>query len=518
MRTLQTADLIPACFVVEGVSIADDVAVVAVRASASAARCPSCATGSRRVHSRYARTLRDLPMAGRRVCLSVSVRRFFCDARTCRRTVFAERFDDFAAPHARRTSRLEALAHCLAIALGGRPAARLAQRLSVEISNDTLLRVVRRRKREEPPVPSIIGIDDWAWRRNHRYGTLVCDLERRKTIALLPDREPATAEAWMAHQPQIAVVARDRGGGYAIAARRALPDAVQVADRWHLMQNASQALLGAVRKSMRQVRAAIGAATINPELLTCAEKLQYEGYLRREEANDLVLALANQSVAIKEIVRRTGHSRGLVREILRRQRSDVFRTRQSSLEPYLPWLDAQWAAGGRNGAAMWRGLRSQGFRGCLGVVSEWVARRKRAERADFSALARAPSARTIARLLSAERDQLTKSETVTIAAIESSVTTLTEARDVIAEFHELLRRRSLSDLDGWIDRARKSIVAAFANGVMKDRAAVEAAITSPWSNGQTEGQICKLKLVKRQMFGRGKIDLLQARVIGFANA
>jgi len=516
MRSLRPADFIPACFVMDSVSIENDVAVVAVRASARIARCPFCATTSGRVHSRYTRKISDLPMGGRHVCLSVSVRRFFCDLRTCSRSVFAERFENAAAPRARRTGRLEDLAHSLAIALGGRPAARLAQRLSVEISNDTLLRVVRRRKREEPPAPSIIGIDDWAWRRNFRYGTLICDLERRKTIALLPDREPATAEAWMARQPQITVVARDRGGGYAIATRRALPHAVQVADRWHLMENASQAFLGAVRKSMRQVRAAIGAATINPALLTYAEKLQYEGYLRREDANEVVLALAEQAIAIKEIVRRTGHSRGLVRKILRGQRSDVFRTRQSSLEPYLPWLDAQWAAGGRNGAAMWRGLRAQGFRGCLGVVSEWAARRKRAERMDPSALTRTPSARTIARLLSAERDQLTKSEMVMVAAIESGVSTLTEARDVIAAFHDLLRRRSLPDLDVWIARARASIVAAFANGVTKDRAAVEAAVRSPWSNGQTEGQICKLKLVKRQMFGRGKIDLLQARVIGFA--
>jgi len=155
----------------------------------------------------------------------------------------------------------------------------------VPVSKDTLLRVVRRRGSPRFVPPTIIGIDDWAWRRNQRYGTLICDLERRKTIALLPDREPATAEAWLSGQPQITLIARDRGGGYALAAAKALPGATQVADRWHLMENASRAFLDAVRKSMRQIRTAIGAATVNPSLLTSAERIQYEGYVRREEDN-----------------------------------------------------------------------------------------------------------------------------------------------------------------------------------------------------------------------------------------
>jgi transposase len=128
-----------------------------------------------------------------------------------------------------------------------------------------------------------------------------------------------------------------------------------------LMDNASRAFLDAVRKSMRKIRSAIGAMTINPDLLSAAERLQYEGYLRREEANAAVFALAKEGVAIKEIVRRTGHSRGLVRQILRGQRSDVSRLRESSLDSYLPWLDAQWSAGRRNGAELWRQLRTQGF-------------------------------------------------------------------------------------------------------------------------------------------------------------
>jgi transposase len=513
MQGFEVSELVPRGFVVESAMKDDAGFIIAIRGTASIGRCPTCGSACSRVHSQYRRRLVDLPAAGVQIALILRTRRFFCDAESCARRIFAERFEAVE-PRARRTSRLDDVVHCLAIALGGRPAASLSRRLNVVVSNDTLLRMVRRRGPRTFPPPSIIGIDDWAWRRNHRYGTLICDLERRATIALLPDREPATAEAWLALRSQICVVARDRGGGYAVAAQRALPHAIQVADRWHLMENASSAFLDAVRKSMRQIRTAMGASVIDPSLLTFAEKLQYEGYLRRQETNAAILSLSKQGVAIKEIVRRTGYSRGLIRKILRGQRSDVFRVRKSSLEPYLPWLDEQWEAGCRNGAALWRALRERGFRGCLGVVSEWSARRKRAEKADLTALGRAPSARTVARLLTVGRERLSKAETITVAAIESSVAILVEAREIIFEFQDIIRRKALAELDTWLPRARASLVAAFANGVSKDKDAVAAAIALPWSNGQTEGQICKLKLVKRQMYGRGNLDLLQARVIG----
>jgi transposase len=382
------------------------------------------------------------------------------------------------------------------------------------VSNDTLLRVIRRRAHLPTEPLNIIGIDDWAWRRNHRYGTIICDLERRRPVTLLPDREPATATAWLERHQEITVVARDRGGGYGEAVTRALPQATQVADRWHLMENASRAFLDAVRKTMRQIRAAIGATTINPELLTAAERLQYEGYQRREEVNAAILALAKDNVPIKEIVRRLGHSRQLVRRVIRGERQDIFRTRQSSLERHLPWLDAQWSSGCRNGADLWRRLKGQGFRGSLRVVAEWATRRRRAERTDVENLQRIPSSRTIARLMTIGRNNLSKAETVTITAIEAGVPRLVEARERIAEFQAMVRNKADADLAKWIEAARKSLVASFASGVAKDELAVRAAITLPWSNGQTEGQITKLKLVKRQMYGRAKIDLLQARLIG----
>jgi transposase len=376
------------------------------------------------------------------------------------------------------------------------------------------LRVVRRRSRPPSDPLKVIGIDDWAWRRNHRYASIVCNLERRRVVTLLPDREPATAQAWFADNPTIEIVARDRGGGYGEAAARALPHAIQVADRWHLMENASRAFLYAVRKSMRQVRSVIGATTINPELLTAAERIQYEGYLRREETNAAILALSKSGLAIKQIVRQAGHSRRLVRQVIRGERNDIFRTRQSSLDLHLPWLDEQWASGCRNAAELWRRLTALGFRGSVRVVGEWATRRRRAEKIDAKNLQRIPAARTIARLMTIGRDALSKAESVTVAAIEAGVPSLVEAREIIADFHVMIRRKAGAGLTQWIERARGSLVASFASGVAKDEAAVRAAITLPWSNGQTEGQITRLKLVRRQMYGRGNIDLLQARLIG----
>lgn len=511
----RVSSLIPTGLIVDSVVQDGEAIIVTAHAGAQMAMCPLCYSPSQRVHSRYIRQVSDLPCSGRGVCLRVVARRFCCKAPHCRRRIFAERFDETVfAERSRRTRRLECVVHHLGLALGGRPAADFARRLMLPVSNDTVLRVVRRRALPRTEPLTVVGVDDWAFRRNHRYGTIVCDLERRQIVTLLPDREVATVQAWLAGHPDIKVLSRDRGGGYGEAALKALPTVIQVADRWHLMENASAAFLIAVRKSMRPIRATIGATTINPDLLTCAERLQYEGYLRREEINAAILALARNGVAIKQIVRKTGHSRQLVRHVLRGVHGDVFRTRQSSLDPYLTWLDAQWADGCRNSTELWRRLRSEGFGGSLRVVSEWATRRRRAEKASDLQLQKVPSARTIARLMTIARDHLSKADTVTIAAIEAGVPTLVDARKLIDRFHAMVRKRIEADLDPWIEAASQSLVASFASGVSNDKASVHAALVQPWSNGQTEGQINKLKLVKRQMYGRAKIDLLQARLIG----
>ena len=340
------------------------------------------------------------------------------------------------------------------------------------VDKDTLLRVVRRRTACDASPLHVIGIDDWAWKRGQRYGSIICDLEQRCIVDLRPDREPATVEAWLSRHPEIAVISRDRGGGYGRAASRAAPQAVQVADRWHLMENASAAFLEVVRRSMRPIRRALGSAVIDPALLTCAERLQHEGYLRREAAYGAIRSLAKAGTPIKEIVRRTGRSRKLVRDIVRGGGGDVFRCRSNTLEPHLAWLDVEWATGCRNGAELWRRLRSTGFRGSRRVVAEWATRRRRSEQAGRDTLRKVPPARVVGRLLMCLRDQLTKEDAITVATIERGVPILVRARTLVERFHQMMRDRDPNALPRWITDVTGSALASFGKGIFADQTAV----------------------------------------------
>src|SRR6202521_2213669 len=220
--------LSPAGLLINDVEIGPDRILITARCRAATGTCPDCGRQSKQVHSRYERRLLDLPSHGRAVQVRVTVRRFRCPEPNCRGHIFAERLGDTVAGRsARRTSRLEAIVHHLGIALGGRPAAALARRLMLPVSKDTLLRVVRRHAAYDSSPLFVIGIDDWAWKRGQRYGSIICDLERRRVVDLLADRELATVEAWLSRHPEITVISRDRGGGYGQAATRAAPQAVQ---------------------------------------------------------------------------------------------------------------------------------------------------------------------------------------------------------------------------------------------------------------------------------------------------
>lgn len=497
---------------VEHVALDDDVVRVFARSRSASAVCPLCARPSFRVHSRYRRRLADLPAHGRRVEMVVTARRFRCAHGDCPRRIFAERLDPEAAGlRGRRTARLDGIVHHLGMALGGRPAQATARRLLLPVSKDTLLRTVRRRASSPATAPRVIGIDDWAWRKGHRYGTLICDLERREVIDLLPDREPATVAAWLAAHPSVEIIARDRGGGYGAAAAQGRPDAIQVADRWHLMENASAAFLVAVKRRMREVRRAFGQDGIELATLTAAERIQYEGWRRRAAEEETIRALHAGGLGVKEIVRRTGRSRKLVRDVVRGGHAEPFRPRACSLEPWLDRLNAEWRGGCRNGAELWRRLRAAGFPGSLRVVTEWATRQRRAEAS--GAPSRCPAPRALARLLTTARDKLTRAEAVIVATAEGAVPDLVAARGVADAFHALIRARDGAGLDAWIETALASPLESFAKGVAADRAAIAAAIETPWSNGQTEGQICRLKTLKRQMGGRANVDLLKARML-----
>lgn len=287
----------------------------------------------------------------------------------------------------------------------------------------------------------------------------------------------------------------------------------RVADRWHLLESAGTAFLAAVQRNMPAIRKAIGAKTLDIKLLTAAEKLQYESYLRRQQTNRMVRQMADDGVQIRRIVRQTGLSRQLVRQILCGEREDVFRIRESSLTPWLPRLEREWAGGCRNGTETWRRLRADGFQGSLRVVGEWATRQRRAERAAPSGAEKSPPARKIARLLTMGRDHLCKADAIQVARIEAALPALATARMPTDRFTDMVRNAREDALEGWLNEAEESLLGAFARGLRRDQAAVVAALRTPWSYGQTEGQINRPKTIKRQMYGRANIDPLRARLV-----
>src|SRR3954447_14846043 len=224
------------------VLIGPDEIVAILEATAPRGTCPCCGTWSEAIHSHYQRTIADLPWGGLSVRLHLHVRKFFCRQPTCARRVFTERLPHIAAPYARRTARLESVLRVLAFALGGDPGARIVERLGMTASPATLLRLIRRVAVPEQPAPRVLGVDDWAFRKGHRYGTILVDLEQHRIVDVLPARSAEPVVEWLEAHPGVEVVSRDRAPAYAEAARKGAPQAVQVADRWHLIQYLVEAL------------------------------------------------------------------------------------------------------------------------------------------------------------------------------------------------------------------------------------------------------------------------------------
>ena len=315
--------MIPADLLVQQVLPEPDRVVILSRPTAAASVCPLCGKTSARVHSHYQRHLADLPWQGRVVVLRVQVRRFRCATDGCPRQVFAERLPEVVTSRARRTVRLAGVQHHIALALGGEAGSRLARHLAMPVGAATLLGMLRRGAPETPAqAPRVLGVDEWAWRRGHRYGTILVDLERRRVVDLLPDRNAETLAAWLRQHPGTEVVSRDRSGAFADAARRAAPDAIQVADRWHLLENCSRALLAVVQRRRADVRAAAQLTVPEtdaeePPPMTSAEHRRWVRWRRQSEAYDEAVRLHKEGVSIKAIVRRLGVGRNTVRRWLR---------------------------------------------------------------------------------------------------------------------------------------------------------------------------------------------------------
>jgi transposase len=498
---------------------------VELRTSRPFSCCPVCGTVSRRVHSRYVRRLGDLPWEGIPVSILLQTRKFFCVVETCRRHIFTELLSGTVLRYSRRTLRSCEALDWITVMIGGQAGARLARRLGLLVSGSTLLRQLRCRARRAPIVaPRVLGIDDWAWRKGHRYGTILCDLESRRVIDLLPDREAATVAAWLRTHPGSEIVSRDRGGIYAQATRQAAPAAVQVADRWHLLRNLSEALKNALsphhRLLTQAARSSTGeTATVvavpQPSVPSWELRAQQKNRDRRFSRYEEVRRLGQTGASHAAIGRQLGLDHRTVRKFLR---ADIFPEAQRSprpgiVDPYADYLDQRLEQGCRNISQLWRELREQGFTGQFNIVRRWLRCRRGYHPASAAAAPRKAAPHISVRQTVWHILKDTASAQGYLEQIYEASPEVYAAAKLAKEFFRLVRQRDLAALTPWFEAAKTTALAGFASHLTRDRAAVEAALKLPWSQGQVEGHVHRLKLIKRQMYGRAGFDLLRLRVL-----
>jgi transposase len=519
------------------VSIGPDQIVATLEATAPRGTCPSCGTWSEAVHSRYQRTIADLPWGGQAVRLHLRVRKFYCRQPACTRRVFTERLPHLVAPYARRTARLESVLRILAFALGGEPGARIVERLGMTASPATLLRLIRRVTIPEQPAPRVLGVDDWAFRKGHRYGTILVDLEQHQIVELLPARSAEPVVEWLEAHPGVEVVSRDRAPAYAEAARKGAPQAVQVADRWHLIQNVVEALercLLRFRPALK-VAAGMGESLVGPlpspseaDLVPWqqrAEAASQQRHASKVERYEQMRTLRAAGFTVLDIAQMVGATRRTVYRYLALggppERQQPRRSGRRVLSPYEPYLIQRWAEGCRNRSRLFREIRLLGYQHSARTVSLFLKRLEQEPSASGVAPSRptvtkVPSARRVASLLVWRKDRLPEEERDYLRRLCDQEPTIALAYDLAQEFADMARERTGQRFEGWLTRATTSGISEldrFARGLTDDRAAVEAGLSLEWSNGQTEGQVNKLKLLKRSMYGRASFDLLRLRLL-----
>jgi transposase len=524
---------------------------VILSATGSETRCPLCNNPARRIHSRYSRTLADLPWNGVAVRLRLTVRRFFCQISECQRRIFTERLPDLVAPSARRTLRLTEAMELIGFAIGGEAGARVLAGLSITTSPDTVLRLIRAAELDSRETPRVLGVDDWAFRRGHRYGTILVDLERHCVVDLLPDRKPDTLVAWFEQHGSPEIISRDRGGSYAEAAQRGAPDAVQVADRFHVSKNLAERLelfFLRHRSALKEAAAAAAEERAPPEseeplpeeMYQGKRKTSQDGQQRAEEVSltrhaphveryKQVHALREKGVSIAAIARQIGVSRKTVYVYLRmdqppERKRPTRNPKDQVLAPYKPYLLKRWEEGCHNGLALWREIQERGYSYSRATVSRFVAQLRRDPKASHAIVAKrsgvmsaqGPSARLAALLCLQRLERLDEEEMAYLKHLRAQDETIETVCRLGQDFATMLRERTGERLDSWIEQAKGSGIREmerFAVGLLADEAAVRAGLTLVWSNGAVEGQVNRLKLVKRAMYGRANFDLLRQRVL-----
>ena len=507
--------------------------------------CPDCHQPTDHIHGRYQRTLADLPWATAPIELRLIVRRFRCPTCTCRRQTFAERLPKIAPLYARTTTRLATTQANTGLVFGGAAGARHLCRHGLPVSRNTLLRRVRSVSLPEGPAPQIIGIDDWAWRKGNHYGTIVVDLERGCPIDLLEDRAAETVATWLKSHPDVTIVARDRAEAYAASIRQGAPEATQVADRFHLLKNLAAALQEVfsahhheidTRKHVPQNEPSPPADDTEsvpmepPVAPSRAQQQIAHNRARRVAEYEQAHILHQQGWTMKAIATHLGRHHRTIKKYLQASTFPERPPRRrppSILDPYKADLLERWQAGCHSALELWRAIQARGFPGQYSMVADYV-RRLRPAQGRVTKHRKGGSSATIAEvdtpltpsratwLVMRREATLNEDEKEQLTQLQAHEGEIAEAISLTQDFAALVRRRQPEHLETWLERATASGLQAFqsfANGLRADYEAVKAGVTLRWSNGPVEGQINRLKMLKRQMYGRAGIGLLRQRVL-----
>lgn len=510
--------------------------------------CPLCDVQTTRVHSRYTRTVADVPWSAYAVRLRLRVRKFFCDNPACPRQIFTERLSTVAAPWARRTLRLAQRLLACGQALGGEAGDWLAVRLGLPSSPATLLRLVQAAPTPPATAPRIIGVDEWAWRRGQRYGTILVNLEDHRVLDLLPERSAESLGAWLAQHPTVVVVCRDRSALYADGIQRGASQAVQVVDRFHLVQNLREAVEAMLHDQQPALQAAAArtAQALTQQVGPVASAPMYRGRhqslpVRQQQYEaaqqqrhtawvatyETIQALHAQGTSVTMIAQQLGLSRPTVYRCLRRTTPPPPRSPQRSgqvLRPYMAYLIRRWREGCADSMQLWRELREQGYAYSARTVSRFITRLRRAEDAGLAPETQAspytrpqgPSARAVAFTWMCAEGKRAPEAQLYVEQLTQGDPTIARAYTLSQGFLALVRERRGDALTAWITEATSSGIAAlarFAHGLQEDLAAITAGLTLPWSNGPVEGHVNRLKFLKRQGYGRAGVRLLRQRLM-----
>jgi transposase len=547
-RELQTTMIVPNFLPCTAELALDDIfyrengsIVIAAHACAPIAICPSCSQPSKRMHSRYVRRVADLPIQGKAVQLAMDVRRFQCRTPSCPQRIFTERLPQTVSPYARETQRHAATVETLAFALGGKPTQRVAEAIGMPIDDAGVIRRLRRATVDTPSTVTVVGIDDFAFKKNERYGSILVDLQERRPLDLLPDRTKETVEEWMREHPEIEVVSRDRSSAYRAAIDAGAPQAVQVADRFHLVQNAVEAVQHVVEREHNALTdAAKKSATTLPSTEEVPAKVVRESVAttsstspakqalsvsrreRRYKRYCEMMRLRENGMSLRDIARTLHLARGTIRRWLRagsfpeRAHRNRKPMRSRSITPYTAFLEQRMSEGMRNLKRLHQEIRERGFRGSYRSVLRWAAERKiTEERAVNTPIPPkswlAPRAATW--LLMRSREELSSEDQRFVHALLEQSPAIADATNIAEAFVRLIREHDASQFDAWIEKARESELKRFAMGIEEEHDSVKAALELPWSNGPVEGHVHRLKSIKRQMYGRANFDLLRIRVL-----